>query len=584
VLADGITCEECYAFLGAGILIILQYGYNGDSFDIEVKGGGGAGVSAFINMKNPSISAARTLVLQKPATKYLKTSFGGLYFSYKFGGMNATLSGSGGARGSMRFGSAQSAYGAQGLLYSSSDGLSFPSVYRSQSISPSLSTSTISASSLNLGLELMAAQNFAVGYSSYLSIEFDANIAGSIEYSYGPSSFASVSVLSGNADADRTSRTLRTQNDAAANASYLNFVPGDVTVIKFEYSDFNPLESTILFYSIQKSDGNTHPIMQRNFTSSSTGSGIFETSWTVPWDFALAGEGRDNTQVVVKVSNSLFNSYKSESFATTLFTEEDGIFSAPHAFEVIAVMTPYTLRWASTLLHYFRPTQWGTGFGEEVQSSAVTFEVVAERIFLNGSVRSSIPYRNLTQGPVSNTGECVVTFPESLLDTGDRFYISVHAKGNSETSGWSKAYFTLTSEQGVRHLSNAVRAPAIKSNQPSPSLTRTSHVATVPSTRNRSLLSEVSSRNLGSCSANQASLNFKVVGGLAARDLVMLYAKFDASWLGSTSVILLPESTTCRTGPFPLTASAPTSSPLGSISMVAVELPFSGFTFEGNVF
>jgi hypothetical protein len=273
-----------------------------------VKGGGGAGLSAFINMKNPSIRGARELTLIAPAAKFMTSTLGVVPLSYKFGGINAVISGSGSARGSLRFGTAQSAYGSQGLVYSSKLGLSAPTFFSYKSVAPSLSKSTLKVESLNVGLEIVATQNFHIGYSNFISIEFDANIAGSVEYSFGSSSNALVTVRSG----DDTSRALRT----ASGASYLNFVPGDVTVIRFEYSDFNPLEETVLFYSIQKSDSHTRPIMQRNFTSSSTGSGIFEASWTVPWDFTFAGDGSEDMQIIVKASNSIVDKFKSEPFAT----------------------------------------------------------------------------------------------------------------------------------------------------------------------------------------------------------------------------------------------------------------------------
>ena len=98
-IADGIECEECYAFLGAGILVVLQYGINGSTFDVEVKGGGGAGLSAFINMKNPAIRGARELTLIAPADKFMTSTIGVLPLSYKFGGISAVISGSGSASG-----------------------------------------------------------------------------------------------------------------------------------------------------------------------------------------------------------------------------------------------------------------------------------------------------------------------------------------------------------------------------------------------------------------------------------------------------------------------------------------------------
>ena len=553
--------------------MILQYGYNGSFFDVEVKGGGGAGLSVFINMKNPTIGGARELTLMAPAVKFVTSSLGVVPLSYKFGGISAVISGSGSANGFLRFGTAQSAYGSQGLLYSSKEGLSAPSFYTYKSVSPSLSKSTLVIESLTVGLEIVATQNFAISYSGYISIDFDANIGGSVEYSFGSKSFAQVSVRSG----DDTARALRT-SAGAGDSSFLNFVPGDVTVIRFEYSDFNPFEETVLFYSVQKSDSEIRPIMQRNFTSSDTGSGVFEASWTVPWDFAYAGVGTDDMKIIVKASNSIVDKFKSEPFGTTLFTEHDGIFSAPHAHESIPVGTPYTLRWASDLLHYFRPSSWGTGFGEEVQSSEVIFEVTEEKLFPNGTVQTSTFHRNLTQGPVPNTGECVVIFPRSFLGTSDRFYITVRSKENSETAGWSKAYFKLIAEKKTRPASKPLSV--ITSNKPSLSTPRTSHVATPRTVKNRGLGSETS-RNLNTCDTSEAKLYYKVRGGLAARNIKAFYGWFVSEWTGSIFATIIPLTTICKAGPDAVSGLPPLVASTDSTSVVTVKLPLYGFTLLG---
>ena len=532
-----------------------------------MKSGGGAGFSGFINMNNPSIQGAKNLVLIAPAVKYATASLGSTYLSYKFGGISAVISGSGSAKGSLRFGAAQSAYGFQGLVYSSSVATTVTS-YDYKSVAPSLSKSTLVVKSLNVGLELVATQNFLISYSGIISIGFDANIGGSVQYSFGSNSNALVSVRS----SDVTSRALRT----ASNTSYLNFVPGDVSVIRFEYSDFNPLEETVLFYSIQKSDSQTRPIMQRNFTSSSTGSGIFEASWTVPWDFTFAGDGSEDMQIIVKASNSIVDKFESEMFATTLFTEHDGIFTAPHAHETVPAETPYTLRWASALLHYFRPAHWGTEFGVEVESSEVTFEVTEERLFPNGSVQSSISHKNLTQGPVPNTGECIVIFPRSLLGTSKRFYITVMSIDNTETAGWSKAYFNLSGERRVEPVSMPV--PVIASNDQMLSAPTTSHVETTHSTKNRGLGSGLS-RNLVSCDSTQTKLSYIAKAGLAAKNLMAFY--ITVPLVGAISASITPLNTTCKAGPDAISGMPVIVSSTDSNSIVTVKLPLYGSTLQG---
>lgn len=531
-------------------------------------------------MKDPVIQGRTETVLSVPELGYQYFSIGVLTFSYKSGGLKSVITGSGSGTGSMRFGTAQSTYSSQGLAYNyTTNEVITKNFTDRKSMNPSLSKSAFKAESLTVNLELLATQNFEVGYSGAISFGFDINMDGSVQYSYGSSSSALVTVRSG----DDTARALTTQNHTSADATYLNLLPGDVTVIRFEYSDFNPLEETLLFYSVQKSNNEVHPIMQRNFTSSSTGSGIFEAHWSMPWDFVFAGEGLDNMNVIVTASNSILDEFKSEPFGTTLFTDQDGIFSAPRAHESIPVETPYTLRWASALLHYFRPSQWGSGFGEEVQPSEVNFEVIAEKLFPNGSVQSSTPHSNLTQGPVPNTGERVVIFPQSLLDTSDRLYIIVRAEDNRETAGWSKAYFKLTARQGARSVFKP--APVLSSNKPSLSSqqARTSHVATVPSTRNQDVWSARSSRILNTCDPTEVKFVFEVTGGLEVKYITFLYGWLKRKWEYSTpKMTILPEKTVCQAATGASFEAPPIASSTNSTSVVTVKLQLSGFTIDGD--
>lgn len=122
----------------------------------------------------------------------------------------------------------------------------------------------------------------------------------------------------------------------------------------------------------------------------------------------------------MKGSNALFDTYKSPKFQTTLFTETDGIFTAPSISEIVPTDTPYTLKWDAKLLAYFQPLLWGSPLGSELHVTNVTFELVGEKISPNGSLISTFSYHELTSIPAPNTGECVVSFPKNLTNSGDR--------------------------------------------------------------------------------------------------------------------------------------------------------------------
>lgn len=97
-LGGGVSCNNCYAFLGAGMLVIFQYQVNAlalsGSFDMEAKVGGGLGYSANINAINPTLSAKKIITLISPAKTYQVASLGSsLTFGHKLGGLTATISG-----------------------------------------------------------------------------------------------------------------------------------------------------------------------------------------------------------------------------------------------------------------------------------------------------------------------------------------------------------------------------------------------------------------------------------------------------------------------------------------------------------
>ena len=447
----GVTCEGCYAFLGAGLMIIIDYKHSesGFTFDFEAKAGGGVGSSTTVTVTDPSISGVNLITLMAPGEE-MHTSLGfGLSMYFKFGGLTATLSGSGSATGSASYSNTQKAYMSTGIEYvGSTDVYSFPSVENAIASLPTYSERSFVANSFSVNLVLTAIQDFRISFAAGLiDFNFSVTVFAHIAGSKSSTSNAEVSIIPvsnpGAADSQRSRNILQTES--LPPLSPVTFIPGDVVPIRFTYSGFNPLESTVLFYAIQK-HGTEHPIMTKNFTTSPTGSGYFDANWTVPWDYSLAGEGRKNTRIIMSASNKMFDLYKSPSFGTTVFTDDDGIFSSPSASEVVPSDKPYILRWNAALLFHFQPTIWGSQLGSEVSTPNVTFVLFAKKMSSNGTVIiSESQYRNLTVGAVPNTGECSVIFPSSLSAIGDRFYIVVESVLKDNVSGWSKSYFTLDS-------------------------------------------------------------------------------------------------------------------------------------------
>jgi Concanavalin A-like lectin/glucanases superfamily len=546
--------------------VIAQYGYNGNSkYDVEVKVGGGLGISATIAVTDPRISSMTLKSLLPPDRTFTRSSIslGGISLDYKFGGLSATISGTGSATGDLRFGSTQRAGGTMALIYSTPSGYSRINTYEAENVEPNSKSTLSTTSPFSVALELQGVQNFKISYYGVVDLSFDATLTGTVSYSLGSSGSASVAVYP-----DYYYRKLNEDEvqETATQPSELNFIPGETTVVLFKYSGFNPSEDIILFYSI-KTLGSEHQIMQRNFTTSKSGSGVFEGIWSVPWDFSLSGKGANSTQIIVKASNSIEKKFDSEPFGITMFTETDGIFSSPSTAEAIPVGKPYTLRWTSDFLHYFKPAYWGAELGEEVITSEVIFEIVAERILPNGLVNTSVSYRNLTQGPVPNIGECVVTFPRTLLGMGDRFYINVISTNNSDTHGWSADYFTLHSVKKGRSRSPSTTRPAtIKSEKMSYHASQRS-VETLSNSVSDSR--SEARRALGGCPAGQAAISFEAKGGLVGKDASIF--TFTIPFSSSVSFTLLNTDTRCIAGPSaspaprPVAATYPVARPVAPV-------------------
>ena len=277
-LGGGVVCDECFAYLGSSLLIIVAYKYGGFSF--EIKGGGDLGIKAAINVLNPSVYGSNSYYLMNPETSYSGGYLGGyFYLGYKFGGLTATVSGSGSATGSASFSTSQSVRGSLGLMVVSPPlAISVPNAFYGQYSSPVLSSSSFSADSFSLTVDLTGTEDFYISYIGYIKFYFSSSLSGSVTVAMSMMTSAYVSIMS----VPKSSSSFQLDSTPR----FKSYVPGEIITIKFDYSGFNPSENTTVFYSIEKSNS-SHPIMQRYFITSLTGSGTFIADWVVPWDYSL---------------------------------------------------------------------------------------------------------------------------------------------------------------------------------------------------------------------------------------------------------------------------------------------------------
>lgn len=110
ITIDGITgaeCADCYAFIGAQLYLIFEYGRPGGVM-AEVRAAGAAGFNVAVNIENPTIVGTGTVsMLLKEAKDYsakIPIGASGLSISFKNGGLSATPTGTGKLVGTANFG------------------------------------------------------------------------------------------------------------------------------------------------------------------------------------------------------------------------------------------------------------------------------------------------------------------------------------------------------------------------------------------------------------------------------------------------------------------------------------------------
>jgi hypothetical protein len=460
-LGTGVTCHNCYAFFGAQVLGEVYY--TTSTFAIEGKIGGGAGYSVNMNLHNPSISGSLTKELI-PSGSMSSFWIGGtgLMFKYGFDGLYADISASVTASGTMAFGAANSLSATYGVLYTSDGGFSYPSTYKTNYQAPYMSGS-LSVVSWSAQLTLTGYEKFAISFAGYVDLGFSAGVGATVGFSQAVYATASVNVAA--ASARRLDESLSTATDTNTNTDTntdtntpLLFGAGDTLCIRFDYALFLPNERTTLSYSIEK-DGLARPILQRTFVTSASGNGTYETTLVVPWSALWAGNGTETVAISVQTSYTLSEVFKSGNFSTAVFTETDGIFTAPALGEVVAADEPYLLQWNPALLTYFRPVHMASLVGTRATCANVTVELVAERVHTNGS--ASTVFRNLV-GSVINSGSHMVTFPVNMTTAGDRFYVQVRSVAKGDVVyGWSKGYFTFRGTTGTTDTRNTTSRRAL---------------------------------------------------------------------------------------------------------------------------
>jgi hypothetical protein len=240
------------------------------------------------------------------------------------------------------------------------------------------------------------------------------------------------------------------------------------------YSKFKPDSRVVLFYTLVHPSGHEVRIMEKTFTISSSGSGVFETTWTVPWDDYLVTDRTNSAEqgvfINVKSSSSLGNVASTGRFR--LSRQGRSLLASPRPDSVQRDVIH--AQWDPSLLSYFVPTD--SLRGKNVVSEEVTFQLLCVKE-LGQSAQGRLDKkkegeeaweveRHLLRPEASdghsapNTGNALLRIPDHLKDQShcQRFSLRVSSAAFSNVGGMSDGTFTLAPRPSQ---ASVARAPAL---------------------------------------------------------------------------------------------------------------------------
>ena len=494
VLLGPVTCDNCFAVMGTGVLAALNYAsvpgqLSFSSFYAEIKMVGAAGASLSLKGTAGQWSQSKTMNLQNfipgvPPNGKLTVRIGGagLQLVFQFAGATATMRGSGTSAGSFSV-----AYGRLGSvnlggIYQMGKGFSVLRDLNWQNLDKPFVNNGFTVTNWQASVELKAGMNIAITFASIVTGNFNIFVGGvaSISSPAGTTGKLTAAKLSSSATRRRLAGGVMTVQ------------PGDVLNIAHAFDGFNPNEAHTMYYSLKSvATGQEYPILTQGFSTGEDGAGTVNARYTVPWNLNLAAAGQsarlsgslgsikdllnggdetlvhhetsatdaalgpDAGKLVLVARTSAYMEVASavttsEPLVIDMFSgsDSDGIFSFPAAGATTHAAKPVQVSWNAALLHEFKAGPL-TYMGEDVNTAKVGVELVAETLADDGSVLFS--QRHYVARGLANTGSATLTLdpfaaPFSVSPSAaakSRYYLVVSSEGNYQVQGWSKGYFSI---------------------------------------------------------------------------------------------------------------------------------------------
>jgi len=481
-IANGVVCNNCYAFLGATFYMVLEYKVG--VFNMEAKIIGQIAFNVAIDIKDPSITKTVKIALISPGepTTWVINEVYGLSMDMTFKGMIATLTGTVSATGTASTSAGASASTTIGVMYAAKE-LSVPTGTSINIIAPTASSSAWSPATVGVTLELTATEEFALtwglpGLSSNVELavaNFDVEINGNLEYQWinhnAPAATMSVTATASAATATVITNTVITNTLPAIPT----FSAGDTIDVSVDFSDFNAGSTVELFVNFHRDDFISRTgtsVKQSSFVVPSTGSGNVVISYVIPWDIRFLQNSAGpliGCSISVHASNHMSEIVKSSKFNVAVDDQMSGIFYSPAAGAVLVANSSVEVSWDASLLSFYQSIG-GAGHGYDVKTQFVNIDLVREELSSTGEVVTSTVTEVLHA--VNNTGIAqflILPVDEALTST--RFFFVVKSTEFAMCQGWSKGYFHV-----VNMPSNSLRSRTLS--QALISSTAASQVAT----------------------------------------------------------------------------------------------------------
>jgi hypothetical protein len=437
-LAGGVTCTNCYAFVGAGVLAVFNiFGGNMATFAFEAKDEGGMGYNLDLLISNPSFSASKYIKLAGDgAVSSIPIAYG-LALDINFGGAWATIKGSGSAKGQATFSSGYTLNEEDYIMYAKSRWTSEHSLINSNRITPTYTNKglSLSTASLTAIISLSTRIHFSLGGSIPVinvgaSVEFSTVLTATSQFIRSGKKYS----LSLSFD-DASQRMLTARENV--------YSPEDTIYFNVDYAGLNANEDHELYFNIHKyagfnaSYGTGYPIKLYKFKSSKTGDGSLKVDWKVPHDSKFMQKYRDAPHIHFSVHSSArldrAHTSKNAKLVHKRSTTRNAVFKSPKKGDTIFVSDPITIQWDPNSLKYFDYYKGTDGLGVEKVPEAVDLLIV--------SVESKMAYE--LANDVANTGSYSTTIPESLLKKGKRFFLVIHDANEYSRMAWHNGNFEL---------------------------------------------------------------------------------------------------------------------------------------------